>query len=56
MCVRFEATEGLSVTPQLGYLGGNLLLSGTAQPRILGVGFVPNVTMGLDLGNLIGEV
>lgn len=54
--VSFEATEGLSVTPQLGFLGGNLLSSGATQPGIFGDGFVPNVTMGLDKGNMIGEV
>lgn len=54
--VRFEAMEGLSVTPQLGLLGGNLLSSGATQPGVMGDGIVPNVTMALDKNNLIGEV
>jgi hypothetical protein len=51
--VSFEAMEGLSVTPQLGFIGGNLLSSGTAQPGIMGDGFVPNVTLGLDKNKLM---
>ena len=43
----FQAGEGLSINPQIGFLGGNLLSSGTAGPAIFGDGIVPNLTVNL---------
>ena len=44
--VGFEAMDGnLYINPQLGFTSGNLLSSGTAEPGIVGDGFVPNLTM-----------
>lgn len=54
--VRFEPADGLTMTPQLGFLGGNLLSSGATQPGVFGDGFVPNLTVGLDKNDLIGEL
>jgi hypothetical protein len=53
--LNFMPVEGLSVTPQLGFLGGNLLSSGVAQPGVMGDGIVPNLTMVLDKNNFMGE-
>lgn len=43
----FQAAEGLSINPQIGILGGNLLSSGTRGPAIFGDGIVPNLTVNL---------
>jgi hypothetical protein len=53
--VGFEAAEGLSISPQIGVLGGNLLSSGVAGPAIFGDGIVPNLTIGLDKAKTEGE-
>lgn len=53
--LNFMPMDGLSVTPQLGILGGNLLSSGVTQQGVFGDGIVPNVTMVLDKNKLIGE-
>lgn len=54
--VGFEPVSGLSVNPQIGILGGNLLSSGAAGPAIFGDGIVPNLTIGLDKGITEGEI
>ncbi|GMQ25214.1 hypothetical protein Aoki45_18960 [Algoriphagus sp. oki45] len=43
----FQAGDGLTINPQIGFLGGNLLSSGTAGPAIFGDGIVPNLTVNL---------
>lgn len=43
----FQAGDGLSINPQIGILGGNLLSSGTGGPAIFGDGIVPNLTVNL---------
>lgn len=52
----FEPAEGISVSPQIGITGGNLLSSGTAGPSIFGDGIVPNLTIGLDKAKTEGEI
>lgn len=54
--VSFEAGEGVTINPQLGFLGGNLLSSGTLGPAIFGDGFVPNLTIGLDKDKVEGQL
>jgi hypothetical protein len=54
--VSLMPTEGLSITPQVGILGGNLLSSGAAGAGVLGDGFVPNLTVGLDRAGVQGEL
>lgn len=54
--VSVEAVEGLSITPQVGLLGGNLLSSGTAASGVLGDGIVPNLTVVLDKSGVQGEI
>lgn len=53
--VNFMPVEGLSVTPQLGFLGGSLLSSGATQGAVMGDGIVPNITMTMDKNTFIGE-
>lgn len=53
--VSLEPSEGLSITPQIGFLGGNLLSSGATQAGVFGDGIVPNLTMTLDKNSFIGE-
>jgi hypothetical protein len=43
----FQPIEGLSISPQIGLLNGNLLSSGTVGPAIFGDGIVPNLTVNL---------
>ncbi|SHN18372.1 hypothetical protein SAMN04488057_109156 [Cyclobacterium lianum] len=52
----FDAAEGLSINPQIGVTGGNLLSSGTAGPGVFGDGLVPNLTIGLDKAKTEGEI
>lgn len=54
--IGLEPVEGLSVSPQIGILGGNLLSSGAAGPSIFGDGIVPNLTIGLDKTRTEGEI
>lgn len=54
--VSLAPIEGLSITPQVGVLGGNLLSSGTGGPAVMGDGIVPNLTIGLDRSGLLGEI
>jgi hypothetical protein len=43
----FKAGDGLSINPQIGFLGGNLLSSGARGPAVFGDGIVPNLTVNL---------
>lgn len=54
--VSFQASEAISVNPQIGFLGGSLLSSGAAAAGIMGDGIVPNLTIGLDTETLEGEL
>lgn len=53
--VNFSPVEGLDINPQIGILGGNLLSSAASGPAVMGDGFVPNLTIGLDLDKVEGE-
>jgi hypothetical protein len=52
----FQPSETLSITPQIGFLNGNLLSSGTSGPAIFGDGVVPNLTMNLNTAVTEGEI
>lgn len=52
----FNVSDALSINPQIGFLGGNLLSSGVAGPAIFGDGFVPSLTIGLDDDKTEGEI
>ncbi len=52
--VNFTPVEGLDINPQIGLLNGSLT-SGLGTPA-LAEGFVPNLTVGLDLDNIEGEL
>ncbi|MFC4873629.1 DUF6733 family protein [Negadavirga shengliensis] len=54
--MNFDVADGLSINPQVGITGGNLLSSGTAGPSIFGDGIVPNLTIGLDKARTEGEI
>ncbi|KEO73344.1 DUF6733 family protein [Anditalea andensis] len=54
--VGFNPAPGLSISPQIGILGGNLLSSGSTGPSVLGDGIVPNLTIGLDQAVVEGEI
>lgn len=54
--VNIAAGDGLSINPQIGFLGGNLLSSGTAGPAIFGEGIVPNLTINLEKPNVEGQI
>ncbi len=54
--VNIDAGSGISINPQVGILGGNLLSSGTGGPAVLGDGIVPNITIGLDQDKLEGQI
>lgn len=54
--VNLNVGGGLSINPQIGILGGNLLSSGTAGEAILGDGIVPNLTVGLDRDKVEGQI
>lgn len=54
--IGLEPAEGLSISPQIGITGGNLLSSGTNGPSIFGDGIVPNLTIGLDKAKTEGEI
>lgn len=51
----FQAGDGISINPQIGFLGGNLLSSGTAGPAIFGDGIVPNLTVNLLKEKIEGQ-
>jgi hypothetical protein len=51
----FQAGEAISITPQVGFLGGNLLSSAAAGTGIMGDGIVPNITIGLNDDQFEGE-
>ncbi|WMJ71832.1 hypothetical protein RCC89_01400 [Cytophagaceae bacterium ABcell3] len=50
----FSPFDGLDINPQIGLLSGSLL-SGLGTPH-LGEGIVPNLTVGLDLDHIEGEL
>ncbi len=54
--VSFDLSEAISINPQIGILGGNLLSSATSSGAVFGDGIVPNLTIGLDNDNLEGEI
>ncbi|MGY6522828.1 MAG: DUF6733 family protein [Mongoliitalea sp.] len=54
--VGFEPAEGISVSPQIGILGGSLLSKGAVGAGIFGDGLVPNLTIGLDKAKTEGEI
>lgn len=54
--IGLEPVEGLSVSPQIGILGGNLLSSGAVGPSVFGDGIVPNLTIGLNRLRTEGEI
>ncbi|EIM78722.1 hypothetical protein A3SI_01571 [Nitritalea halalkaliphila LW7] len=54
--VSVDIAEGISFNPQIGILGGNLLSSGAGGASVLGDGFVPNLTIGIDRAKTEGEL
>lgn len=54
--LNFEVSEGLSINPQIGVLGGNLLSSGAAGSAVFGDGIVPNLTINLDKEKIEGQI
>jgi len=54
--MNFDVAEGVSVNPQIGILGGNLLSSGTFGAGRFGDGVVPNLTIGLDKAKTEGQI
>jgi len=54
--IGLEPAPGLSISPQIGVLGGNLLSSGTTGPSVFGDGIVPNLTIQLDRIRTEGEI
>jgi hypothetical protein len=51
----FNAGDGITINPQIGFLGGSLLSSGTAGPAIFGDGIVPNLTVNLLKEKIEGQ-
>lgn len=54
--VNLAAGDAISINPQIGVLGGNLLSSGAGGPAVFFDGLVPNITIGLDNDNLEGQI
>lgn len=56
--LNYALTDYLSINPQLGFLGGNLISAGATPDSegIAGDGIVPNVTINLDSDNWQGQV
>jgi hypothetical protein len=54
--LNFEVVDGLSINPQVGVLGGNLLSSGAAGSSVFGDGIVPNLTINLDKEKIEGQI
>ncbi len=52
----FEPTDGLSINPQIGILGGSLLSAGGANTGVLGDGIVPNLTVNLAKEKVEGQL
>jgi hypothetical protein len=50
----FSPVQGVDINPQIGLLSGSLT-SGLGTP-VLGEGFVPNLTVGIDLDKIEGEI
>lgn len=51
----FKAGDGITINPQIGFLGGSLLSSGIAGPAIFGDGIVPNLTVNLLKEKIEGQ-
>ena len=54
--INYAITDYLSINPQLGFLGGNLISSTTEDEAVAGDGIVPNVTINLASDNWEGQV
>ncbi len=54
--LNFKAAEGLDINPQIGFLGGSLLSSGTSGPSVMGDGIVPNLTVNLSKEKVEGQL
>ncbi|HSJ69057.1 MAG TPA: DUF6733 family protein, partial [Anditalea sp.] len=54
--IGLEPAPGLSISPQIGVLGGSLLSSGTEGAAVFGDGIVPNLTIQLDKARTEGEI
>ena len=54
--INLPVADGLNINPQVGILGGNLLSSGVSAAGVLGDGWVPNLTIGLDKPKVEGEI
>lgn len=55
--VAYNPTPWLSINPQIGFLGGNLLSSGAVSPEgVLGDGYVPNLTVNLNSDKWEGQL
>ncbi len=54
--LNFEVAEGININPQIGLLSGSLTSSGGPGQSVLGEGFVPNVTIGIDKESIEGEI
>ncbi|MFN6944050.1 MAG: DUF6733 family protein [Cytophagaceae bacterium] len=54
MGINYSPFEGLDINPQIGLLSGSLL-SGLGRAEV-GDGIVPNLTVGLDLDHVEGEL
>ncbi len=54
--VNFKVTESFNINPQIGLLNGSLTSGGTGSGvPVLGEGWVPNITMGLNNDFIQGE-
>ncbi|MCC5929054.1 MAG: hypothetical protein JJU28_07395 [Cyclobacteriaceae bacterium] len=57
--VNFQVSESININPQIGLLSGSLTSGGSPSGQtvvpVLGEGFVPNLTIGLDNDQLEGE-
>lgn len=51
----FKAGDGITINPQIGFLGGNLLSSGVNGPAVFGDGIVPNLTVNLLKEKIEGQ-
>jgi hypothetical protein len=52
----YNPTSALSINPAVGILGGSLLSNSAFGPGVLGDGYVPNITIGLDTDKFEGEI
>ena len=52
----YKPIEGLGINPQVGFLSGNLLSSGTKNDTMVGDGVVPNLTINLNRERIEGQI